>query len=256
MTTHDREPNTGSHANHDRLLIAGHAAGDLVGRDVERAEALLADCDACRSLRAELRAIASATRTLPPRTVPAGRDFRITADRAAALTRGGWWRRILRPFGRPSGSSVRPLALTLTTLGFAGLVLASLPSFPLGSGAAAPAGAPNPTDSRTLVLPSQVPEAYLPDATSGEGEPRTTRTFGPAASGGGGATDSGGDTSGAGQAFGGLHSPTPAVDKSVAESSDLGGEPTGPSPLLLLSVGFLGAGLGLLLLRLAALRLR
>ena len=256
MTTHDREPDSGSHATHDRLLVAGHAAGDLAGRDVERAEMLLATCEGCRTLRAELRAITSATRALPPAAMPAGRDFRISADRAAALSRGGWWRRLLRPFGRPTGSSVRPLAMTLTTLGFAGLVLASLASFPLGSGGAAPAGLPSPSDSRTLVLASQVPEAYPPRDTSGEGaEPQTTDAFG-TASGGDGVTESGGGRYGAGQVVGDDHSPTPAIDKALAAPPGREAEAPGPSSLVVLSVGLLGAGLGLMLLRLAALRLR
>jgi len=267
MTTNTTEPNTGSHTNHDRLLIAAHAARDLAGGERERAEALLAACDACRTLELELRAIATATRSVPPPAHLAGRDFRISADRAAALSRGRWWRRVLLPFGRPTGSAVRPLALTLTTLGFAGLILASLPSFPLGGAGAAPAAAPGSSESRAMLQASQtpavgaVPEAYQPRDESGQPrEASGLSTDAPPAPGlgyqdGVTATDSGGTLTGAGQGGGQPTAPSPAPAKSTPGTL-LEGEPAGPTPLVLLSVAFLGAGLGLLLLRLAAQRLR
>jgi hypothetical protein len=271
MTTQPNGSNAGSHPHHDRLLIAAHAARDLAGRDLERAEALLATCDACRRLELELRAIAAATKAVPPPARLAGRDFRISADRAAALSRGRWWRTILRPFGRPTGSAVRPLALTLTTLGFAGLILASLPSFPLGGTGAAPAGAPGgasrSSETPSMLAgaplaggsqspaPSPVPEAYSPrDASGLETEVPTTYGFGAAS--GDVDTSSGGVPVGAGQG-GGQPLPSPPADNAKGESSAaLEGEPAGPPPLVLLSVGLLGAGLGLLLLHFAALRLR
>jgi anti-sigma factor RsiW len=260
MTTNTTEPNAGSHTNHDRLLIAAHAARDLTGGERERAEALLAACDACRTLELELRAIATATRSVPPPAHLAGRDFRISADRAAALSRGRWWRRVLRPFGRPTGSAVRPLALTLTTLGFAGLILASLSSFPLGGTGAAPAAAPGSSESRAMLQASQtpavspVPEAAQPLGAS-DLSTDVPRAPGLGYEDGVTATDSGGTLAGAGQGGGQPTTPSPAPARSTP-GTVLEGEPAGPTPLVLLSVGFLGAGLGLLLLRLAAQRLR
>ena len=138
MTTRTHRPDAGPHDTHDRLLIAARAAGDLTGRDLDRAEVLLAACDRCRALLEELRAIAAATRHLPPAPRPPALDFRLTPDRAAALARGRGWRRFLRPFGRTGIGAVRPLAAAFTTLGVAGLLLAALPMLPFAGAAHLP----------------------------------------------------------------------------------------------------------------------
>ena len=89
------------------------------------------------------------------------RDFRLT-DADAARLRQTRWRRLLGRFGDPRLAFTRPLATGLVTLGIAGLVLASAPSFAalggIGSAGAAPAFAP-------------VPGA--PEGASASGQPRT-----------------------------------------------------------------------------------
>src|SRR5512143_2621071 len=127
------QPNL-DHARHDRTLIAGHAAGDLVEADRSRAEALLASCAGCSDLHRDLLAIASATRSLPAPKAPA-RDFRLTPAQAERLRRRSWLRAALRPFGTPR-SVVRPMAAAFTSLGVAGLLVATALPALLGGGAA------------------------------------------------------------------------------------------------------------------------
>ena len=125
------------HPQHDALLIAGHAAGDLPEPHRLRAEALLSACTSCADLRRDLVAITAAARSLP--TPPsASRDFRLTAEQAARLQRGSWLRTLLRPFGAP-GAALRPMAAALTSLGIAGLFVATMLPALLGGAASAPA---------------------------------------------------------------------------------------------------------------------
>jgi hypothetical protein len=130
----DRRP---AHEGHDPHLIAAHVAGDLTGPDRAAAATLLSGCAACAALHDDLRAIARATRELPAHSRP--RDFRLTPEVAERLRRGGW-RRLLHALGGPSFAFVRPMGAALTTLGLAGLLLASLPGVQLGGSASAPAG--------------------------------------------------------------------------------------------------------------------
>ena len=71
------------HDSHDLELIAGLAAGDLTGSEATRAGQLAASCADCAEIMSDLRAIATATRTMPsafdPGTAPAPRDYRLTA---------------------------------------------------------------------------------------------------------------------------------------------------------------------------------
>jgi hypothetical protein len=115
------------HVSHDPSLIAGHAAGDLSDTDRVHADALLSSCTPCSDLRRDLVAIAAATRSLPAPAMPA-RDFRLQPEQAERLRRGSWLRAALRPFAA-SGSVVRPMATAFTSLGLAGLLVATvLPS--------------------------------------------------------------------------------------------------------------------------------
>jgi hypothetical protein len=251
MTTHDHGPTAGPHHHHDRLLISAHAAGDLAGRELATADALLAACEDCRALHADLLTIASSTHELPAPLRPPVRDFRISPERAATLARGGFWRRVLRPFARPGGAS-RPLALAFTTLGMAGLLLATLPSMPLNGGddltmVQAPAG----SDGRNAAQPTEMPEvAASPDidTSGGEYQPDGVDT-------GAGASPGPGKGAGAGQGSGARPTAEPTGGKVVPEVAVIDDTTSGPSPLVLLSVAFLAAGLGLVLLRLTARRL-
>jgi len=160
------QPNL-DHTLHDRSLIAGLAAGDLSDPDRNRANELLASCDDCTQLQADLLAIALATRQLPAPIAPA-RDFRLTDAQAAGLRRGSWLRAALRPFGA-SRSAVRPVAAAFTSLGVAGLLVATLLPALLGQAAG---GAPEQDTGRTLAnapaataAPAFVPE--VPGAQAG-----------------------------------------------------------------------------------------
>jgi hypothetical protein len=114
-----------SHHDHDLALVAALAAGDAQGRDHTRATELVTACTECAVLRDDLVALATELRTLPaPRRT---RDFRLTADQAAALRPTGW-RRLLGAF---SGSGFRfatPVGTAMATLGIAGLLLSTVPS--------------------------------------------------------------------------------------------------------------------------------
>jgi hypothetical protein len=126
-----------NHARHDLTLIAGHAAGDLSHSERTLADALLADCRTCVDLRRDLVAIAAATRALPA-PFPLSRDFRLDRAQAERLRRGSWLRAALRPFAA-GGSVVRPMAAAFTSLGIAGLLVATVLPGILGS-PSAPAG--------------------------------------------------------------------------------------------------------------------
>ena len=138
------------HARHDALLVAAFAAGDLADGERERAAALVAECGECRSLHDDLLTIARATAALPAAVRP--RDFRIAPEQAARLRPAGW-RRFVAAFASPRLAMTRQLGVGLTTLGLAGLLISSIPSFSLGGMAA---GA------------SPAPEHFSVDASQGE----------------------------------------------------------------------------------------
>jgi hypothetical protein len=250
------------HASHDQTLTAALAAGDLVGPELAQARARIQDCPACRRLHEDLLAIATATRQLPPPVRPPARDFRISVERAARLGPGSIWRRLLRPFG-PSGSgAIRPLATAFTTLGLAGLLFAALPSLQLGGGTAAAPSAGSavetPRDAasgQTSAPESQPDAAAAPTRTSGdtaggEGTVDTSGGFGPAiptSDDKGAVPTAGPDTQGRENDEAG------EGEMDLYATSDQAGR---ASPLVIASLGLLGAGLALFLLRRAALRLR
>ena len=176
-----------------------------------------------------------ATSTIPPVPRPPALDFRLTTDRAAALARGRAWRRFLRSFGRRGSTPVRPLAAAFTTLGLAGLLLAALPVLPFGGAAMYQAPAGGASEARDLNRASHEITVEAP------GMP-TLDPLGLKA-----------------QEPGTENLAAAAGEPAAIDEAQTGNGPTGssgPTPLVVLSVGFLGAGLGLLLLRRAALRLR
>lgn len=122
-------------------LIVALDAGDLVGLELTAAESLVASCRGCADLADDLLAIRGAMTALP--VPPRRRDYRLTAEDAARLRPSGW-RRVIEWLAAP-GSTVRPLATGLATLGLVGLLLTSgVPGMlsGLGSAGAAPAAAP------------------------------------------------------------------------------------------------------------------
>jgi len=288
MRTRNQGPDAGSHDTHDGLLVAAAAAGDLAGPELARAEALLATCPDCRVLHTELLAIAAATRHLPAPVRPPAMDFRITADRAAELARGGLWRRLLRPFGRPGSGAIRPLAAAFTTLGLAGLMLAALPSIQLGGSSAgagayvdtardsgtpgqAPAATAGPEIESPRDAASVVPSYGDTAAEQTTGEPFSSlaqpipSTYADGSLPSFTSNTKGGSTATEPAGFAGAATAPPEVagaatappesegDRLAFAVSDDSG---GPSPLVLLSFGLLAIGLGCFLLRRLALRLR
>jgi hypothetical protein len=240
------------HETHDATLIAGHAAGDLAGTPRLLAERLLATCEDCTRLHADLRTIAAATRTLP---VPAAatRDFRITRAQADRLRRGGVLSRLLRPFDSPS-LALRPLAATFSGLGALGLALVLLlPAF--GGPAALPAmerAELAARDARATAQPNvdAVPGGAVAGPTAGgEGYSAATAPPGerPASLDG---SEAGGDDKGAsnGASNGGSSGGAPPA---VAA----GGASANPATfVLIVSIALLALGLALIALRYLARR--
>lgn len=121
-----------SHAKHDRFAIADAVAG--------AGPALVASCPSCGSLLADLLAIRTAIRDAraPSRT----RDFLLSHADAERL-RPARWRRLLAAIGTPRDAITRPIAITCTGLGLAGLLLTTMPLASSGAaGDAAREGSP------------------------------------------------------------------------------------------------------------------
>ena len=137
------EPTRPAHVRHDLELVARLAAGDLGSGEEVAARDLLATCDACAVLAADLRAIATATRELGSAAVRAAsaasalapRDFRLTTADAARLRRGGFVARSAVS-AWPAGLA-RGVGGTLATLGLVGLLVSSgLPGLSGGTASA------------------------------------------------------------------------------------------------------------------------
>ncbi len=135
------------HAMHDPLLVA--EAADRAGR----LPPALAECPDCRTLHADLVQLAAALPTAAVATRPLA--YTLTPADAARLRAGGL-RRWLALIGSARDGITRPLALGFTTLGLAGLLVATLPA--VLSGGAATAGAARERDV-TQVVPEAVPGA-------------------------------------------------------------------------------------------------
>jgi hypothetical protein len=134
------------HPTHDRLLIATLVDRSPTDADRALAEAQLAACADCRLLYDDLVALSSATRSM---RIPARpRDFTLTdADAERLRVRG--WRRLLGAIGSPRDAFTRPLALGLTTLGIAGLLVATLPDVLPSGGATSLEAAAGAADTST-----------------------------------------------------------------------------------------------------------
>lgn len=181
MTDTHASDTPAAHAAHDLTSVAALAARthDLDDGVAAAARAQVAGCTTCADLLADLVALQT---VLPTTATPARpRDFRLAPAEAARLHRTGW-RRVLAFFGSARDGFSRPLAIGFTTLGLAGLLLATLPSMSIGSGGAAmlsPVG-----EAVQQAAPAPPAEAYgtSTDIMSMEA---------PAAAGGGEPADSG-----------------------------------------------------------------
>lgn len=115
-----------THAAHDLILIAALAARepDLSASDHAQGREQIESCADCRDLLADLAALQVA---LPAASTPSRpRDFSLTPADAARLRAGGW-RRVLGFVGSARDGFSKPLAVGFTTLGLAGLLVATLP---------------------------------------------------------------------------------------------------------------------------------
>ena len=139
--THPQQPTAASdHARHDTALIAALAdrEPDLEARDLTRARDLVAQCEGCRDLLAELVIIRDA---IPASATPVRpRTFTLSEADARRLRSTGW-RRLIGFFGSARDGFSRPLAIGFTTIGIVALVVTSSP-FRLGFGGAQSAAAP------------------------------------------------------------------------------------------------------------------
>jgi hypothetical protein len=154
------QPNTSNHPQHDLLAVAALADRGATGEEADRARAQIETCSECAALHADLVNLATATRQLPP--IERRRDFRLRPADAQRL-RPNLIRRLFGSFGTARDGFSRPLAMGLTTLGLAGLMLGILPSaIPLG-GATGGAGAAATDTQHVLEAPAP---GLLPAASS------------------------------------------------------------------------------------------
>ena len=123
------------HAGHDPLRVA-----EAVDRGA-RLVPVVDLCARCVRLYADLVVLTAA---LPLSAMPARpRSFTLTAEDARRLRPGGWrgwWSAV----GSARDTLTRPLAIGITTLGLAGLLLTAAPTLLLGVGGAMSAGAAAP----------------------------------------------------------------------------------------------------------------
>lgn len=166
------------HPAHDLLWVASLIDRSTSGPERVRAEALIAGCTDCAALHQDLLTLRDAARALP--TPPRTREFTITPETASRLQRAGW-RRLIAVFGSTRDAFTRPLAIGLTTIGLAGLLVSTVPGLLLQGastgaaptlgqaiGDAAGAGA-NPESiagSREAPAPSAAPSTPGPAAAA------------------------------------------------------------------------------------------
>ena len=131
--TREMNDSRSTHSTHDRLLIASFVDRSVTDDERARAEEQLAACQDCEQLYDDLVALSAATRALPVPSRP--RDFTLTPTDAERLRVHGW-RRLLAAIGSSRDVFSRPLALGLTTLGLAGLLVATIPNALTGLGGA------------------------------------------------------------------------------------------------------------------------
>jgi hypothetical protein len=220
---------------------------DLSPSERTRAQSALESCGACADLFADLVAVSAA---IPSAAIPTRpRDFTLTAADAARLQPRGL-RRLLRGIGSARDGVTFPLALGLTTMGIAGLLIATVPSMS-GLGGATAGAAPEILSTVGNAVPAPAAASAAPAATGAEGE--GTELYGVSA-----APTS--ETTGGGEVFSGdggdglLEAQRQDADDMAREGA-LGDDGTGLSTLLIVALTLLIAGLGLFALRWSARRL-
>jgi anti-sigma factor RsiW len=234
-----------AHTDHDPLLIAALAAGDLGGREQAAASRLITDCGACADLHADLVAVAHATRELPAPLRP--RDFTLSPEDAARARRTGW-RRVAAILAGPRFGLARPVGTAFATLGLAGILLASLPGTQLAGAAADPVASAGPlSHERSLASDaanSAVDGAAIErDAGAGTAFPQPIQQAPEVPRGDDGTGTPGGDLAA-----------EPGIGSGAGAQDDVVKRPT-DATLAILSGTFLIVGLGLFGLRWTARRI-
>ena len=252
MTEPNQPANPADHAAHDPTWMAALATRepDLSPSERATAQAALESCGACADLLADLVALSAA---IPYAAMPARpRDFTITAADAARLRPNGL-RRLLKAIGSARDGVTFPLALGLTTMGIAGLLVATVPSFSGATGGAAPAALspvgqaiPAPAAaSAPAAAPSAAPAA---SGVRGQDTQHYGMTTAPAS-----------ESSGEGEVFTGDDGDgrldAERQDARSMFESSIGDDGSGRSTLMVLAATLLIAGLGLFALRWTARRL-
>ena len=248
---------TPKHEAHDRLLVASLVDRSISDAERARAEAQLATCAACARLHEDLVALAAATRALP---VPARtRDFTISPADAARL-RGSRWRRLIAAIGSTRDVFSRPLAIGLTTLGVAGLLVATVP-MPFGAGGATAERAQAPVDTLSedaagSARGQDFVDPSAPPAVPGESAPAIAAA-GPSAEPSAAAEAAPEDAEPDVLFQGGEVSPMPGEPDPQGNLYQTGFDASGsgPSPMFIVAGALLLMGLGLFGLRWTARRL-
>ena len=232
------------HTTHDPLLIAAHLDGTLDARDATRVHDWLSGCSACVTLRSDLATLAVATREMAMPIRP--RDFTLSAADAQRATARGW-RHWMAVIASPRDSLTRPLAVGLTTLGLAGLVITAIPTASLFGSASSAGAAPGPQvemtgeDAGATSLEAPIKVASPTDTHLEDGYGGTVPLAGME---GQSSVPNGGAESGRGN------------DKHAPGDASVSAPPAeGPSLLVLASMAMLLTGLALTLLRWGARRL-
>jgi len=261
---------TGAHTSHDTILVASLVDRSVAAHDRDAAETLVATCGLCAALHTDLLALAAATRSMPTPARP--RDYALTADDAARLRPGGW-RRWLAAFGSSRDAVSRPLAVGLTTLGLAGLLVATVPSVLTGlpavgfgssetilSTVGAPVSQGNPevgvdrsapVAGAAAAAPSM--EGVLPDAAATPPAKGGVTVAGPISTDAPSAAPAfGAQTNDAAKGSGAESAPT---DATASPQDTVVGGAGGIAPMILVSGALLMVGLGLFLIRWGARRL-
>ena len=147
-----------AHSRHDPLRVA-----EAVDRGARLAP-VMDICARCVGLYADLVALTTA---LPMSAVPVRpRSFTLTGEDARRLRPPGWrgwWSAV----GSARDHVTRPLAVGLTTLGLAGLLLTAAPTLLLGLGGMASSGSAGPSEGAMLAASPQ-PDGRAPGVVGGD----------------------------------------------------------------------------------------
>jgi hypothetical protein len=252
MTEPNQPANAGDHAAHDPIWMAALATRnpDLNPTERTRAQSALESCGACADLFADLVALSASipSASIPTRT----RAFTLTAEDAARLRPRGF-RRLLKAIGSARDGVTFPLALGLTTMGLAGLLVGTVPVLYSGAGAATTMelstvgqALPRAAASSAAAAASAAPVA--PDAAEAGEQPYGVSAAPTLETTGGGEVFTGDDGDATLEA-------QRQDARSMAMEALMRADGTGMSTLLVVAATLLIAGLGLFALRYTARRL-